>query len=106
VCSNGAASCTGTLRVARNPITGEQLNSTFIGKLVPGSGDPYNGMVVADGTPPQFEKNRFKPSPRAGFAWDIMGDGKMAVRGGWHQQTAGDVRSAAAEQPPLWRRSD
>ena len=52
--SNGAT-CSGTQRLARNPLTGELLNNTYIGKLVPGTGDFANGMVVVDGTPPQFK---------------------------------------------------
>ena len=71
VCPHGAATCSGTQRMARNPLTGELLNSTYIGKFVPGSGDFANGMVVVDGTPPQFENKAFYPSPRAGFAWDV-----------------------------------
>ena len=31
--------------MARNPVTGEILNNTYIGKLVPGSGDFFNGMA-------------------------------------------------------------
>ena len=52
VCSNSAVSCSGTLRVARNPVTGEMLNSTFIGKIVPGTGDPTNGIVGRRRHPP------------------------------------------------------
>ncbi|MEO7192706.1 MAG: carboxypeptidase-like regulatory domain-containing protein [Vicinamibacterales bacterium] len=83
VCQNGAATCSGAVRVAKNPVTGAILNSTFIGKIVDGTGDPANGMVVADGTPPQFSVNRLRPAPRVGFGWDITGDGKTAVRGGF-----------------------
>jgi hypothetical protein len=104
VCSNGAAACQNTLRVARNPLTGEILNSTYIGKLVPGSGDFYNGMVVADGTPPQYKNNAFYPSPRVGFGWDVTGDGSTAVRGGFGvniDRYNDDQILALVEQPPL-----
>ena len=50
VCPNNAATCAGNVRQARNPLTGEILNNTYIDKLVPGSGDFYNGMVVAKQT--------------------------------------------------------
>ena len=40
VCSNGAAICSGTTRVARNPVNGALLNSTFIGKIVRRHGRP------------------------------------------------------------------
>jgi hypothetical protein len=83
VCPNNGASCTGTQRLARNPLTGETRNSTFIGKIVEGSGDPNNGMVVADGTVPTYNENKFNVAPRVGFAWDVTGDGRTAVRGGF-----------------------
>ena len=46
-------------------MTGQILNNIYIGKLVPGSGDFFNGMVVVDGTPPQYDNSTFYPSPRA-----------------------------------------
>jgi hypothetical protein len=104
VCANGAALCSGSQRVARNPLTGQILNNTFIGKLVDGSGDFYNGMVVAEGTPPQFDVNKFKASPRVGFGWDITGDGKTAVRGGFgtnYDRYNDDTILSLVEQPPL-----
>jgi hypothetical protein len=77
-CRNGSAVCSGANRAAVNP-AGGFLPAFFIGKVIPGSGDPNNGMVVAMETP---YKTVFRPAPRVGFAWDVTGDGRTAVRGG------------------------
>ena len=101
-CPNNAATCSATARLARNPLTGELLNSTFIGKLVPASGDFYDGMVVADDTP--YNGWGVRPASRGGFAWDVNGDGKMAVRGGfgtYYDRYSDDTILSLVEQPPL-----
>jgi hypothetical protein len=61
-----------------------QLPSAFIGNLVPGTGSQINGMV-ADGYPGMrpgeyFDFPAVVASPRLGFAWDINGSGKQALR--------------------------
>jgi carboxypeptidase family protein len=57
------------------------------GAIIPGSGDPFNGMVEeGNGIPRGGVKSRKNQiAPRFGFAWDVYGDGRTAIRGGFGQ---------------------
>src|SRR5215510_11115864 len=102
-------SCAAANRRARNPITGELLPVALIGGFMPGTGDPYNGMVLGrdDNYPRGFkEQQPVQVQPRFGFAWDVKGDGKLAVRGsaGVFNQTrvsANAIWTDVARNPPI-----
>jgi len=95
-------------RRARNPVTGEILPAVYIGAYVPGTGDPFNGMVKADD---RSYPNGFKDQepvlldPRLGFSCDVTGDSKTAVRGGFGvfhnlRPPGGNLRTLT-QQPPV-----
>jgi hypothetical protein len=105
-CARVAASCASADRRALNPVTGEVLAAVLIGAIVPGTGEAFNGSVVA--TDPQYPSGFRDPvgvlfEPRFGFAYDVQGNGKTAVRGtfgAFHNTVSPGVR-AFTQNPPI-----
>ena len=73
-------------RVGLDPITNQLVPAAYIGLFVPNSGDPGNGSVVCgtNGYPAGcFTRSKIFFAPRFGFAYDLFGNGRTALRGGF-----------------------
>jgi hypothetical protein len=112
-CVTGVTLCaTGSNRRAKNPLTGELLPATYIGKIVPGVGDLNNGIVQAgiNGYPKGIMDSRgVQWGPRIGIAWQPWGaSSKTVIRAGggiFYERLAANVGLFPANNPPMVRTS-
>ena len=59
------------------------MNAAFIGRIVPGSGDRFQASYQAGRASARRSPtaNKFRVSPRVGFAYDITGKQAFVARG-------------------------
>ena len=93
--------------VAVDPITGAFAPAVNVGQFVPGVGNPADGAKVAGigGYPGGlYTTQAIAFGPRFGFAYDLFGNGKTAIRGGFgmfKDRVQGNILYNESGNPPV-----
>lgn len=94
-------------RIALDTVTRQQLPASYIGNVVPGTGDPTNGIAIAGQNGMSRYLRDFRPpqwGPRLGVAWDIAGNQRIVLRTGggiFYNRTEEAVMDPQRINPPL-----
>jgi len=112
-CSNGATVCSGNARNAIDPRTGQILTapgaantSAAIGTVVPGTGNPLDGIHQAgDGiADTSYTWPALVVGPRFGIAYDVTGAQRFVLRGGgglFYDRPDGNTVFSIPGNPPI-----
>jgi len=90
------------LEAGVSPTMANTIDGSLIGRLVPNSGDPYNGSAEAT-TQNMFSGNAFRVSPRFGFTYDLNGRQTAILRGAFgifYDRPQGNTRFNMVGNPP------
>src|SRR6266498_3725678 len=112
---NASGSCTNRraidpilLTQGVTPTVDNTFESIVIGRVVPSSGDPFNGMLRPDVNIDRggFQNRGIQYGPALGFAYDLFGDQKTVIRGGYRigydRVSGNNVIFPSVEQPPTF----